>query len=787
MAGWKWVWTGLGGVVALVAVSAAGIIGADRVARAPAPMEDPAARATAVRRMALEKTNPLDTVPVQDAPNFKKYIVNRAALRVLGKALFWDEQVGSDRQACASCHFHAGADNRSKNQLNPGFRSERVPGGELAFSPPFGPNYQLVAGDFPFHKLADPRDRGSTVVSDTNDVASSQGSFNRTFVANGLPVDVGTISVDGPGAVFQVNGQPVRSSAPRNTPTSIGAVLNHRNFWDGRARRESNGVNPLGELDPTVRLVRAVPATKARPSNAVLVQIRISNSSGSSQASGPPESDLEMAFAGRTFPLLGRKLLAASVVPLGQQLVATDDTLLGPFSRQAGAPGARGVDLRYADLVRQSFDPTWWDAPGWYVDLAGSSPTLVKGTMNQPATQFTVMEFNFALFFGIAVQEYEKLLIPSQSRFDHFLAGDLSALSAQEVDGLEVFLDKGRCINCHAGAELTNASLAQVENELVERMVMGDGRVAVYDAGFYNIGVRPTLEDLGVGGRIGPKNLPLSNTRFFQEKLAPLVAKLVSTGTGIEEAVRQANETLKVPRVRARPDEALVLLRRAAALLADPDPVLAYFVQAEARLAAQDFVGASAQLVEARELLAALAVSAPQQGEVTALLAGATSLLPDPLSPGSDPLHLLGPPLRPDERIAVNGAFKTPALRNVELTAPYFHNGGQATLEQVVAFYDRGGDFSQENERDLATDIRPLHLDDGEQAALVAFLKSLTDERVRFDRGVFDHPSLSVPNGGTADERLELGAVGVGGSAVGRGTPAAVGTLFGNFLDALGP
>ena len=40
-----------------------------------------------------------------------------------GKALFWDQQLGSDGQACASCHFHAGADTRSRTSINPGFRN----------------------------------------------------------------------------------------------------------------------------------------------------------------------------------------------------------------------------------------------------------------------------------------------------------------------------------------------------------------------------------------------------------------------------------------------------------------------------------------------------------------------------------------------------------------------------------------------------------------------------------------------------------------------------------------
>src|SRR5919109_296109 len=52
--------------------------------------------------------------------NLDDFIKDRKAAVQLGKALFWDMQVGSDGvQACASCHFHAGADNRSKNQLNP--------------------------------------------------------------------------------------------------------------------------------------------------------------------------------------------------------------------------------------------------------------------------------------------------------------------------------------------------------------------------------------------------------------------------------------------------------------------------------------------------------------------------------------------------------------------------------------------------------------------------------------------------------------------------------------------
>ena len=61
------------------------------------------------------------------------YVRNRDVAIVLGKALFWDMQVGSDGvQACASCHFRAGADPRSINQVNPGGADNPDPTIDLA-------------------------------------------------------------------------------------------------------------------------------------------------------------------------------------------------------------------------------------------------------------------------------------------------------------------------------------------------------------------------------------------------------------------------------------------------------------------------------------------------------------------------------------------------------------------------------------------------------------------------------------------------------------------------------
>jgi cytochrome c peroxidase len=68
--------------------------------------------------------------------------------------------------------------------------------------------------------------------------------------------------------------------------------------------------------------------------------------------------------------------------------------------------------------------------------------------------------------------------------------------------------------------------------------------------------------------------------------------------------------------------------------------------------------------------------------------------------------------------------YKTPTLRNVALTAPYMHDGSMLTLEDVVAFYNRGGVPNPLQD----PRIRPLELSAQDEADLVAFLESLTGE-----------------------------------------------------------
>jgi cytochrome c peroxidase len=87
------------------------------------------------------------------------------------------------------------------------------------------------------------------------------------------------------------------------------------------------------------------------------------------------------------------------------------------------------------------------------------------------------------------------------------------------------------------------------------------------------------------------------------------------------------------------------------------------------------------------------------------------------------------------------GAFKVPSLRNVADRAPYMHNGRLPTLEAVVDFYERGGDFA-ENRTPI---MRPARFNGTDKADLLAFLRRpLTDPRASAGAAPFDHPELSA-------------------------------------------
>ncbi|MBZ5532366.1 MAG: hypothetical protein LAO20_13125 [Acidobacteriia bacterium] len=797
----------------------------------------------------LRPVAPLSTVTVPPVFGIEGIVADKTAAIQLGKALFWDMQAGSDdAQACASCHFNAGADSRPANQINPG-----QAGGDNAFQmgPQVGgvtgPNYipnpgspgagfgGYHDGDFPFHKLSN-ADNRMTVLSDLNDVAGSQGVFptrmdqvvvsvtnppapsptptpsptpvpgaggrdgacnemerddhdgpgmTRTPTGVGSPgrqlkgagsnnsgssrCSGGSLAVSSRGAQApsvrpssvtsksQVVGSstsvemstsvpdPVfsypdpanpgarintRRTTGRNTPSVVNAAFNFRNFWDGRAQNLCNGINPFGAREKNSHLV--VVGLDGKLSNAL---VAMKNSALCSQALGPILNGVEMSPDGRDFHQVGRKLLNRT--PLAKQMVDATDSVLGAMS-SAPQPG---LNTSYQALIQKAFAPEWWQFAD-QLCIAGDgsiAATLTAASSSCPAGSqaYSQMENNFSLFWGVAIQMYESTLIADQTPLDKYLeqqktyslVGDSKTqqftiqlapnvdpntvsvielnphndfsdsdvyafddgyggvlgegltqasinystgvltvffdvppkaafpikinysvgptpLTPAQLRGFLLFQTKGRCVVCHGGPELSNAAVDTVGPNPLERMVMGDLGVRVYDTGYYHIGVRPGVEDAGLAGSDPVAGLPLSHGEFTRQRVC-----------------NDPSLTLMIP---GRPGDGIT--------------------QA---------------------------------------------------------------PLTCNDDIARTGFFKAPQLRNVALTAPYFHNGSQLTLEQVVEFYNRGGDFNQGAELSIMDpDIDRIGLTLQEKQDLVDFLRNgLTDPRTVAQSAPFDHPALVLPNG----------------------------------------
>src|SRR5262245_46240930 len=605
-------------------------------------------------------------------PNLDEFVSNRQAAIALGKALFWDMQVGSDGvQACASCHFRAGADPRSKNQVSPGLK-RHVPEPDFTFTTPLAtrpaqPNSQLEAKDFPLTRLAVPGMRGALdPATDSNDAVSSQGVHHPE-------------GKDPQG--FVLNGVNVRRVEPRNTPSVINAVFNHRQFWDGRAENIFNGVNHLGARDTSASVFRADVS-----SNPLEVQVSLVNSSLASQAVAPIVSDLEMASPGRTALDVGRDLARSSrkifkdniqnLRPLAKQQVHPNDSVLGPLSRWPN-PGL--AVPTYDAMIKAAFHPRWWASSRIIrVNEKGTKSVVKKEDSDPNSEEYTLIQYNFTLFFGLAIQLYESTLVYDDTPWDRFRRDHPDAttdpalnpwtnltpshISRQALFGAHLFNDRTRnptnirCSNCHEEAELTDASVSRINKAVNGPVRNRDGNVI--DKGFNNIGLRPTNDDLGVGATDAFGQLSRTRRAFPNVPPAMFDGAAVTKGFGVQ------------------------------------------------------------------------------------------------------------------------GAFKIPSLRNVALTAPYFHNGDMRTLRDVIEFYSRGGNVAPIKTLENVEEIEPLGVPAllcNEIDALVAFLEALTDERVLNRRAPFDHPQLFVTNGhpdvnvdanadGLADDIfIEIPAVGAAG------------------------
>lgn len=659
-------------------------------------------------------------------PDFGDIVVNRSALRVLGKALFWDASVGSDGFACASCHFHAGADIRIGNQFNPGGTEKTgnvyENGHDSNLTDPV-----LIEGFFPLFKLNDAVEVGiededlfdeealrnpDNVERDDDDRFSSNGTFNGNFVS-GQDVEAAILVENfedectiNPGEFhpnFRFdNGTPgdelddlaFRKVEPRQTPSVINAVFNFRQFWDGRANNIFNGVDPFGQRTNDSGIGGVF---KLDGGEVVRETLAIRNASLASQAVGPVLSDFEMSCNGRPFAFVGRKILAQRV--LQKQAVDPRDSVF----RASGLIGSdpTGLDANYAELVQAAFNPDYWDDDRLFVvDRDYENQVLTRINDGEPGfaaaqaagLDFTLIEHNFQLFWGLALHEYQASLISDASNFDR------NRLSASARRGKDIFEDKGKCVACHKGALFSGAAITSDEGDpLIEGMILasetandedpGESFNALYDEAFYNIGVSPAVEDLGVGG-VDPFNNPLSFAR---------------------QAVGSRPQNLVDSIILDRNDDGRITVA---------DDVVTF---------------------EPESLLVSLT-----RGDNNRF--------------------------RNNVRTAVDGAFKTPILRNVGTTPPYMHDGSLATLDQVIDFYNRGGNRLRTPDDDgpandgfgdtidttgvpggdpnnLDADIDVLHLTEAEQEDLKNFLLSLTDPRVLCHRAPFDHPELDIYNG----------------------------------------
>jgi cytochrome c peroxidase len=320
------------------------------------------------------------------------------------------------------------------------------------------------------------RDRRSTDATDRFADAATRFAAENTDPIPGFQGTDGT-------------GHGIRRVEPRNTPTIFAAALNFDNFWDGRARHDFNGGSVFGASDPQAHVWIDDGAANSLKSTRQIIRFV----SIASLATGPALSQFEMSFAGRNWAKLGKKLLQRGVTPLANQLVDPTDSVIGLYSNQGGsacaglpaadrspydpthaifritAPGAGvpGLCISYPALIQRAFYPalhtnTTRHLVGCYTDgradihpnqcVDGSVPILSGGVVNTaniadpfdgyklaeqsgPAVatdtnQFTQMEANFSLFFGLGLHVWAAILMPDNTPFDQFLDQNPDAFEA---------------------------------------------------------------------------------------------------------------------------------------------------------------------------------------------------------------------------------------------------------------------------------------------------------------------------------------------------------------------
>ncbi|ALQ51556.1 cytochrome-c peroxidase [Nitrosomonas ureae] len=654
----------------------------------------------------------LKGAPVPNVPGLvggsDPIIINKNKALILGKALFWDINVGSDGIACATCHFHAGADRRIKNQIAPAGKNSELPKEfELARDGTLrGPNAILKRNDFPFYQTDDPLSPTGSVIFNSDDVVSSSGTFGgdyRDVKSIATTNDQCNRSSD---PVFHVGTKGTRKVEPRNTPTVINAVFNFRSFWDGRANNIFNGSSPWGDRDPDAGVwIRNGDGTVAKE------RLRLINSSLASLAISPPLDDSEMSCHGRTFADLGRKLLNRK--PLEHQRVHWNDSVLGGLAHSTPNNLQKGLNTSYHQLIMEAFNPKYWD----YIHTGPFGvPPLSSATHSTPYRQ---VEANFAMFFALALQIYQSTLISDDSPFDRSAVDEHGIpvnLSASAQRGMDIFRDS-HCALCHIGPNFTSSAVVtngilqklnphafgnstfRVSTTTVVTSLSLTGGMMFQDTGFSGTGVTPVENDIGLGGTD-----PFGNPLSFSDQYLQLLGGNVS---GVVDPY--------VANVRPCDLDTSIAIESN-----NPHPL--FFTRVD---------GIQRQKQNTVNCFNPAGIFIPTINAA---------------------LTELSKPKRKRFLSAANGSFKIPTLRNIELTGPYMHNGGMATLDEVLAFYTRGGNFAtppKEFAKIFA--LVDLRLAPQKRTDLLNFLKSLTDDRVRYEKAPFDHPEIRVPHGHIGD------------------------------------
>ena len=667
-----------------------------------------------------------------------EFIRNQSAAIALGKALFWDMRVGSDdRTACATCHHHAGIDTRTKNTAFT-FIDVNMPALHKK---------QWTSADHKPWKDDGGKDSRTfgLITGDSSVVIGSQGVRPLTFDADDFERQVKANSerIVERGNLRPGVNESFRQVTSRNSPTAINSSLLARLFHDGRASDLFNGYDVFGPDSPYEDTLGKY---RVRNGRIERVTIEIPHAAAASQAMGPPVNDVEMSYKGRDFSHIAMKLLESA--PLVIQDVHSSDSALGMYvTVPTGEVTAKGLNTTYRKLIQEAFHETWWNQGG----LPLSIPRTIR-TDKQKQDFYSLepkdpindmMVANFSLYFGLAILAYEQTLDSDQTPFDRFMQeGEVRALSPQARLGLDRFVNHG-CADCHLMPEFAGSTnmaifgegkeeeVDEYEEELaspkplpkplnpdgnafVEEMLfkIPEFRFRAYDNGFYNIGVTGLIETKFDYG-VG------HDPDFFLEKSRP------KTRTSL-------------PSVDAN---------------YDPDGL---------KVLKQNFMQRAIRELPQNEPQDNLDRPADSDQKSEYHISRARRLFPN-----QNP--------RKDGQSAVNGAFKTPSLRNVAMTAPYMHNGAFLTLQEVMRFYRYGpreitGDTRGKNfHHPELVDLRESLSNDPDDDAILAFLHALSDPRVARHAAPFDHPSLVLPSGNKEnatgqgnelDETFELPTIG---------------------------